>query len=267
MGSQFGYDFYFTIDGEVLTLPITPSEVSISSGSNNKTVTLINEGEVNILKSPSLMEIEFDARFPMREYPFSRWKKSTNWDYKSSQNKTVVWDSAKNFEYYFNKFTKVKENKQPFRFTIVRSTPSGQLTWGTGLSKDLNNNLFSLEELSTKESADDGDDVIVSFKLKKYKKYGVKHLPTSAFPTTTSTSKEPRSDDNKTKETKTYTVKPGDCLWNIAKAEYGNGAKYTVIYNANKTVIENTANKYRKGKGSSNGHWIYSGTKLVIPAL
>lgn len=38
---------------------------------------------------------------------------------------------------------------------------------------------------------------------------------------------------------KYHTVKKGDCLWNIAKAYYGNGAQYTKIYEANKDKIKN----------------------------
>ena len=37
-----------------------------------------------------------------------------------------------------------------------------------------------------------------------------------------------------------YTVRSGDCLWNIAKKFYGNGSQYTKIYNANKDKIKNT---------------------------
>ena len=87
----------------------------------------------------------------------------------------------------------------------------------------------------------------------------------TSISTSTSTSNTART--NGGSRSKEYTVKKGDCLWNIAKAEYGDGSKYTVIYNANKKVIEDTANKYRNGKGSSNGHWIYPGTKLTIPSL
>lgn len=50
-----------------------------------------------------------------------------------------------------------------------------------------------------------------------------------------------------------YTVKKGDCPWNIAKKFYGKGAKYTVIYNANKKVI------------GSNPNRIYPGQVLTIP--
>lgn len=63
---------------------------------------------------------------------------------------------------------------------------------------------------------------------------------------------------------KTYTVKKGDCLWNIAKKLYGNGAQWTKIYNANKGTIEATAKSHGK-KSSSNGHWIYPGNTLAIP--
>lgn len=36
-----------------------------------------------------------------------------------------------------------------------------------------------------------------------------------------------------------YTVKSGDCLWNIARDIYGDGAKWQVIYNANAGILSN----------------------------
>ncbi len=235
-----GYNFYFKIGEDVLTFPITPPELKIKVGSNNKTVTLINEGDINILKSPSLIEVEFEARFPMRQYPYAR--------------------EFQNFQTYYDKFKDLKENKKSFRFIVVRMTPNGKLTWDTNL-------LMALEELEFKESADEGDDVLISFKLKQFKEYGVKtiKLPETK-PTTTSTSNTSRNTENKASSSQTYTVKSGDNLWNIAKKFYGSGAKNKVIYNANKTVIENTAKK-RGFKSSREGWWIFPGTKLTIPAL
>ena len=55
------------------------------------------------------------------------------------------------------------------------------------------------------------------------------------------------------KKSKTYTVKKGDCLWNIAKKFYGKGSDYTKIYNANKGTI---------GK---NPNLIYPGQVFTIP--
>jgi hypothetical protein len=235
-----GYNFYFKIGESVLTFPITPPELKIKVGSNNKVVTLINEGDINILKAPSLIEVEFEARFPMRQFPYAR--------------------EFHNFQTYYDQFKDLKENKKSFRFIVARTTPNGSRTWDTNL-------LMALEDFELKESADEGDDVLVSFTLKQYKEYGVKKIKiANTKPTTTSTSNTTRGNDNKTSSSKQYTVKRGDCLWNIAKKFYGNGAKWKTIYNANKTIIENTAKKYGK-KSSSNGHWIYPGTKLNIPSL
>lgn len=233
-----GYNFYFADGSDVLTFPITPGELTISVGSKNKVITLINEGDINVLKSPSLTEVSFEARFPMRKYPYSR--------------------EVSSFQSYFDKFKEFKEEKKPFRFIVARMTPGRKRLWDTNL-------LVALEDFEISESADEGDDVLITFKLKQYKEYGVNVLKTSKVKTTTSTSNKARSGNNNSSKSKTYTVKSGDCLWNIAKSFYGSGSKYTVIYNANKTVIENTAKKYGK-KSSSNGHWIYPGTKLTIPA-
>lgn len=268
-----GYDFYFDTPYGLLTLPITPGELNISNDSNNDTVTLINEGEVNILKSPPLMEFEFEARFPMRKYPYARtnsirrsngelddFNQFSTFDllYSNYTKEKIPYEfTAAGFKKYWDVLTKVKEEKVAIRFIVARSTPNGDRTWDT-------NTLVSIEELSTNESADEGDDVIVSFELKQFKEYGVKKLSNSELPNTTSTSNVARNTDNKASKSQTYTVKKGDCLWNIAKAAYGSGSKWKAIYEANKAVIESTAKKYGKSS-SSNGHRIYPGTVLTIP--
>ena len=71
-----------------------------------------------------------------------------------------------------------------------------------------------------------------------------------------STNKPPTTTTNKevtpTVVKRTYTVKKGDSLWNIAKKYYGNGNEYTKIYNANKDKIKNP-------------NLIYQGQVLTIP--
>lgn len=235
---NYGYDFYFKYGSDVLTFPITPSALKMSVDSNNKVVNLIDEGDINILKSPSLTEISFDARFPMRQFPYAR--------------------EYKDFETYYDMFKELKEDKKSFRFIVARTTPNGKRTWDTNL-------LVTLEDFEISEDAEEGDDVIVSFKLKQYKEYGVTLIKTiKSTPSTTSTSKKPRSTDNKASKTQYYTIKSGDCLWNISKKFYGVGSSYKKIYEANKSIIESTAKKYGK-KSSSNGNWIFPGTKLTIP--
>ena len=51
-----------------------------------------------------------------------------------------------------------------------------------------------------------------------------------------------------------YEVVKGDCLWNIAKAAYGDGTKWVEIYNANADLI-------------NNPDLIYIGQTFVIPNL
>lgn len=64
--------------------------------------------------------------------------------------------------------------------------------------------------------------------------------------------KQVKSSNSKDNAKRTYTVKKGDCLWNIAKKFYGNGSAYTKIYDANTNKI-------------ADPHWIYPGQVFVIP--
>lgn len=232
---QNGYDFYFAADDRVLRLPITPGELKISVGSRNETIDLINQGEINILKSPSLIEVEFDACFPIHDYPFR--KENTKYDV------------------YFEFFERLKEKKLPFRFIISRSNPRLKTPkrWGTNLN-------VCLEEFEITESADDAGDVTINFKLKQYKPYGVKIAPWGLKPHPSYVGNRPTK---KTKQT-AYTVKNGDTLWALSKKFYGDATKWRKIYSNNKNAIEADARKHKRAS-SSNGHWIYPGLKLTIP--
>ena len=51
------------IDGQYV--PIPPEKISIKVDGDNKTMTLINLGEVNMLRNPKLTEISFDLLLPI----------------------------------------------------------------------------------------------------------------------------------------------------------------------------------------------------------
>lgn len=53
---------------------------------------------------------------------------------------------------------------------------------------------------------------------------------------------------------RTYTVQPGDSLWKIAEAQYGDGSKYMKIFEANQPLLEDPDK-------------IHPGQELVIPDL
>jgi LysM repeat protein len=91
---------------------------------------------------------------------------------------------------------------------------------------------------------------MVSVKLKQYKDYGISMCRITT-PGTVSVTPS-RSTDTAPAVT-TYTVESGDCLWNIAKACYGDGSRFNEIYEANKSTI------------GGNPDLIYPGQVLVIP--
>ena len=50
--------------------PVTPGKISYRINSKNETITLINGGEVNIIRTPGLTEITVDELLlPVQRYP------------------------------------------------------------------------------------------------------------------------------------------------------------------------------------------------------
>ena len=249
------YSFFLAYGGRKVQFPIAPSSLTIGVKGRNETVELLNDGEVNLLKSPGLTEVSFTALIPqVSSYPFA------------VNNEPI--------DTYTDFLNDMIKGKTPFQFIVVR-TRGDKLLFDTNLK-------VTCESYDLEESADKGFDVELKINLKQYREYGLKTITlvsvkkntstttsttTSSTPNTTTTteaSKDSSSRDTQSSSGKTYVVKPDDCLWHIAKKFYGNGSEWKKIYNKNKTVIENTAKK-RGLKSSSNGHWIFAGTKLIIP--
>lgn len=218
---------YYFYMGSVL-LPITPEKFTLKVKNSNKTIKLINDGEVNLLKEAGLTELEFDALIPVVQYPFAEYE-----------------GGFKSPAYFTDHFEKLKVSKEPFQFIVTRKLPDGKLLFDTNMT-------VSMESYTIKEEAKQGFDLIVSFKLKQYKHFGTKILTVSNNVATVE-NQRPTTNSPEPKQETTYTVKSGDCLWNIAKYYYGDGSKYTKIYEANKDKIQNP-------------NLIYVGQNLVIPS-
>ena len=65
---------YYMYINKVL-FPITPGKLSVKINGNNKTTTLINEGEVNLIKTPGLTDITIDELIlpAFQNYPFANY--------------------------------------------------------------------------------------------------------------------------------------------------------------------------------------------------
>lgn len=205
-------------------MPVAPSKLQLKIKNQNKTVTLINESEVNIIKSAGLTEITFDLLLPDRRYPFAQYP-----------------DGFKRAGYYLEKIEKLKTDEKPFQFIVTRLRPSGELIFDTNMK-------VSLEDYTIKEDAKEGNDVVATVKLKQYRDYGTK---TVRLEEQNAVAYQPRPTGSPP-QAKTYVVKRGDCLWNIAKRYLGKGSRYMEIYNLNKDKIKNP-------------NLIYPGQVLTLP--
>ncbi|MCM1234103.1 MAG: LysM peptidoglycan-binding domain-containing protein [Ruminococcus flavefaciens] len=233
---------------EKTLFPVTPGKLQMNINGTNKTLTLINEGEVNLAKAAGLTDISTEVLLPaLTEYPFA-----------------VYPDGFQKPDYYLEKLEKWKQKKKPVTFKMLRMSPDGKkLLWDTSIP-------VTIEDYQiTEDAAEQGFDVAVKISMKEYREWGAKKLlikkskkstkakslKTAAVKKKTRKAKEPA---------KTYTVKKGDCLMMIARKQLNDASKWKSIYSLNKNTIEAAAKKHGR-KSSSNGYWIYQGTKLKLP--
>ena len=233
---------------DIVQFPVAPAKMTMKIKNQNKTINLINDGEVNLIKSPGLTEITIDELLipALQKYPFA------------------VYDNNKfhTVRYYLKKLKKWKKSKKPVKFKMLRCSQNREnekLMWDTKM-------YVTIENYEIIEDAErDGCDVKIKLNMKEYKYWGAKKLvkkkTSNSNSKATGTLKRARKSKSSATE---YVVKKGDCLITIARKQLNDGSKWKKIYELNKKTIESEARKHGR-KSSSNGHWIYPGTKLKLP--
>lgn len=229
-----------------VTLPLPPSKITWKTKAGNKTVTLINEGEVNIIKKAKLATIDFDIILPATDIPGVKLEMSQ--------------------AEYYSKIMGLLGEKKPILFLIDRKMPNGaQLRME---SFDV-----TVESINVEENVDNGFDLKLSISLKNYVEYGAKKVTVKDNKVKKKSTKKSEGKAAKKKKNSgkgklfiDYTTKKGDTLMLIAKEFYNHTEKsyQEKIYNANKKVIENAAKKNGL-KSSANGKHLFPGTKISIP--
>ncbi|MEG0258699.1 MAG: LysM domain-containing protein [Lysinibacillus sp.] len=213
------------LDG--LQFPVAPSSLNTRINNMNKTITLMDYGEVNMLKRTGLTDFEFELLLPNSKYPFA-----------------VYPNGFQSASFYLEKLEALKFARQPFRFIVNRMKPKGSLLFDTNI-------LVSLEEYEIQEDAENGFDCIVSIKLKQYRSYGTKKvvIQSSMSDDKKQVTKQPTRPTDDKKTPKTHKVVKGDTLWAICKRYLGNGNKYPEIAKLN---------------GIKNPHLIYPGQVIKL---
>ena len=163
-----GYDVYL---GNCL-LPVPPEKITTKVNGNNKTITLINDGEINILKKAGLTDIDFTVEIPQSKYPYAVYK-----------------DGFREAGYFFDIFENLKNSLKPFQFIVCRRMPSGRKLLSTNIK-------VSLEDYKITESAKNGFDFEVQFKLKQYRDYGTKQINVQLASGKPRVSVEPKRETN-----------------------------------------------------------------------
>lgn len=212
------YKLYFGKVDNTEYIPALPEEIKISIGGSNQSVSLINFGEYNIIKSPKLKEIALNI---------SLWKE----DFYFLGGKSPV--------YYRNLFEGLQKEKSVCQMEIVREQ---------GNVFSVNESLkCSIESYVFKEWKSNYWEF--SFVLKEYKepwnfKWDIKYTGNIDEDGNLLFVENNGQEDNR-EIPKEYVVVSGDTLWDIGKFFYGDGSKYKEIAKINN--IKNP-NKISVGK-------------------
>lgn len=209
----------YNAEKEKIQLPVLPTSFKVKNGSNNDSVNIAGLGEIIIMQSRPALQFSFSSFFPAAKFPGLQ---------VSSITKPLT---------LIEKINSWKASKKPIHFIA------------TACGIDL---YATIENFDYSEEGGDPGTYQYSITLKEYREITVRQVKVNIPKATATVKKEQPRVDN-TVQPKTYTVKSGDCLWNIAKKFYGNGSRYTEIYNANKGVI------------GGNPNLIYPGQVLTIP--
>lgn len=221
------YEMYL----DKVLFPITPEKITVKINGNNKRITLINEGEANILKTQGLTDVEFELSLPNVRYPFA-----------------IYPNGFRPAKFYLDKLEELKRSRKPFPYIVTRDSLRNGKIFDSGMT-------VSLEDYTIVEDASDGSDLTAKIKLKQYREFTTKTCTVDiSLPRPRAVIQNHRTQSSNAPAPGSYTVGKGDCLWKIAKQFYGNGAKWQLIYEANKSVI------------GGNPNLIYPGQVLTVPA-
>ena len=203
-------------DKDIFRFPVLPSAINVQDYAITNDSNITGLGDVTIFGGKGLRTIEISSFFPnpKKKYYFVSYT-----------------DYPKQYD-CVNKIKKWMDKGEVLRFIVT----------GTEIN-------FQVRITDFEYSEQDGTrDVYFTINLKEYRKIKI----SSTTPKKKKTDNKDRTDtketDNKPKQ-KTYTVKSGDTLYDIAKKHYGKGSDYKKIIEKNKSKYPSLAKSTTLKKG------------------
>lgn len=214
-------EFWFIQGNEKYQLPAPPSEFTLTSSHNHQAVNVYKTGDLALWGPKNLDTITIQSFFP---------NPKTERRYKCAYGEP--WDVVK----MINRW---RESGKPIKLIIT----------GTDINMECLIDKFDYG-VSTGIA-----DVDFSITFRQYRKVTIpKVIDNNNIIVINPTSNKPAPSPSKPNTSnRTHTVGTNDTLWGIAKKYYGDGSKWTTIWETNKPMR------------SGNANLIYKGEVVIIP--
>ncbi len=146
-------------------LPIAPEKITIRTDGQNKTISLINEGQAVIPKQAALSVIEFECLLPAVKYPFATYA-----------------DGFKEPTFYTKCFSEL--SGKVFRFILARTKPDGRVASSIDMA-------VVLDGWKINENAANLCDAAVNIRLREYRPFSAKTVKISDGNAASSENRQP----------------------------------------------------------------------------
>lgn len=217
MSSKYQIWITANAESEKILVPVNPEEIKITHGSGNESITISGLGEIPIFGDRPAIVISFSSFLPATKFS-------------GINNEEIIPPLS-----IVKKIIEWKNSKRPVHF----------LATGTDI-----NQYCTIEEFTYSEKGGDVGTIYYDISFKEYREVSVKQIQVNDGTAEIPEDTETRTDNRL--PAKTYEVKYGDCLWNIAQSQLGDATRWREIYDLNKDII-------------SSSFFIYVGQVLKLP--
>lgn len=203
-------------ENEIFHFPVNPFGIIVNRTKKYDTADIVDFGEFDISdKGKKIKELSFETLFPKEYDTYCRYINIPD------PNEVI------------KELEKWIEQQEPVRLLIT----------------DFDfNDLVIISSLNVEERAGETGDKYVSLNFRVWRELKIETIPIKV--TTITVKTVPLKNNRPTTKSvpKIHIVKYGDTLWGLAKKYYGNGVKWTEIYNKNKTIMGKDPNVIKIGQ-------------------